>query len=244
MDNILNNLNKNDKTLVKNVLDKYKRYEKTSVSTYTNFLDIREYKLVTDILKRLKISFNTYVFSSECEKRIIYFGGYEYFVTIYKISINGITHSDVLGTLFSIGYEPNIIGDIFVNEDNIYLTNLTRLNTFLETNLLMIKNKRVNLEIVNNIEVGSNRFKTLKIIVPSYRIDAVVSKLAHLSRNEVNKYIKDKYVLLNYMEVKNPNKIVDIGDVISIRRVGKFIISQEIAKTKKDNIFLEVMKYN
>ena len=184
------------KTLVKNVLDKYKKYEKTNISTYTNFLDMREYKLVTDILKRLKIEFNTYVSSVECEKSIIYFGEYEDFVSIYKISIDSITHKDILGTLFSIGYVPNIIGDIFVHKDKVYLTNLTRLNSFLETNLYMIKNKRVELEKVDELEVNEDRFIDLKIVIPSYRLDVIVSKLAHLSRSDVNKYIKDKAFIL------------------------------------------------
>ena len=65
-----------------------------------------------------------------------------------------------------------------------------------------------------------------------------------IRRSDVNKYIKDKLVLLNYVEVLNPNKIVNIGDIISIRKVGKFIISKELAKSRKDNIFLEVKKYN
>lgn len=244
MDSVLNYLDKDDKTLIKNILDKYKKYEKTNVSTYTNFLDMREYKLATDILKKLKIQYNVYTSSIECEKNIIYFGNYENFVTIYQIDLDGVTHSDVLGTLFSIGYEPNIIGDIFVLKNKIYLTNLTRLNGFLETNLYMIKNKRIELKIVNSMEINEDRFINLKIVIPSYRLDVIVSKLAHLSRNDVNKYIKDKLVLLNYAEATNPNKIVNIGDIISIRKVGKFIISQELAKSRKDNIFLEVKKYN
>lgn len=244
MDSLLNNLNKEDRMLIRNIIDKYKKYEKSKINTYTNFLDMREYKLATDILKKLKIEFNSYITSSDCEKSIIYFGEYNNFVTIYKIDIEGITHRDVLGTLFSLGYEPNIIGDIFVLKDKVYITNLTRLNSFLENSLYMIKNKRVNLEIVDHIEINEDRFIDMKIVVPSYRLDAIVSKLAHLSRNDVNKYIRDKLVLLNYIEVANPNKIVSIGDVISIRKVGKFIISEEIAKSKKDNIFLIVKKYN
>lgn len=39
-------LNKEDKILVSNVLDKYKKYEKTNISTYTNFLDMRQSKMI------------------------------------------------------------------------------------------------------------------------------------------------------------------------------------------------------
>lgn len=108
----------------------------------------------------------------------------------------------------------------------------------------MIKNKRVELEKTLNIVLREDRFIYLKIVIPSYRIDAIVSKLAHTSRNDVLKLIKDKMVLLNMQEISEPNKIVNIGDIISIRRVGKFIINKELYKSRKDNYFIEIKKYN
>ena len=149
-----------------------------------------------------------------------------------------------MGTLFSIGYDIDTIGDIFVNDDNIYITNLTRLNSFLESCLYSIKNKRVELKMADEIILKTDRFITLKIVIPSYRLDVIVSKLAHVSRNDSIKVINDNMVLLNYEEVTNKNKIVNIGDIISIRKVGKFIINKELLVSKKDNYLVEIKKYN
>lgn len=244
-DNILKRIiKKEDKILVKNVIDKYLKYEKTGINTYTNFLDLRQYKLVTDVLKSEKISYNTYKVCDECEKVIIYFGSYDNYVTIYSFESHDVKHKDVLGTLFSLGYNIDTIGDIFVNNDYVYFTNLSRLNPFLETNLYMIKNNRIELKKVDSIILNDDRFISLKIVISSYRLDVIVSKLGHLSRSDSIKYINDGLVLLNYEEVKNKNKLVNIGDIISIRKIGKFKIENELLKSKKDNYLIDVKKYN
>ena len=163
--------NKEDKLLVSKILDKYIKYTNTNISTYSNFLDVRQFDLVKNILTKLKIIYNTYKAFELSEKVIIYFGEYEDYVTIYKVRCRDIKHSDVLGTLFSLGYDIDTIGDIIVNEDEIYITNLTRLNYFIETNLYMIKNKRITLEKVDEIIITGERFIDMTMIVSSFRID-------------------------------------------------------------------------
>jgi RNA-binding protein YlmH len=107
-------LMKEDKMLVSSVIDKYIKHDKTGINTYTNFLDPRKQQILSNILKYMKVDYHTYKPSEECEKSIIYFGEYDNFITIYKLDISGIKHSDVLGTLFSIGLDIDTIGDIFV----------------------------------------------------------------------------------------------------------------------------------
>lgn len=235
---------KEDKMLISNILDKYLKYDKTGISTYTNFLDIRMLKLAEDTLKFAKVKYEVYKPNDFCEKSIIYFGKYEDFVTIYKIVISDITHSDILGTLFSVGLDTDTIGDIFTEEDCIYITNLTKLNTFLESSLYTIKNRKVKLDIVNEMILMKERFVTLNLTIPSYRLDVIISKLAHLNREKSAKYITDRLVLINYSEVTNINKTIKIGDVISIRKVGKFVFENDLFKTKSGNYVIEIKKYN
>lgn len=233
-----------NKFLIDDILDKYNRYLKNGRGISTNFLNIKELNIVKKVLDNKKINYNIYILNEYQEKYIIYFGDYNDYVTIYKFKNNNLSHKDVLGTLFSIGYNSSIIGDIFVEEDVIYITNLTRLNTYLENNLVIIKNNYIELEKTNEINLKEDRFIIFKIIIPSYRLDAIVSKLANTSREKSNNLIKDKLVLVNYEEITNTSKIINIGDIISIRKVGKFIINKEISKSKKDNYFIEVKKYN
>ena len=236
-------MDKEDKIIVSNILDKYIKYNKTNISTYTNFLDQRRLKLVEDTLKYLKIDYNIYINNDYLEKAIIYFGEYEDFITIYQID-GKFEHKDILGTLFSLGLDYDLIGDIVVEENYVYFTSLTRLNDLIDNNFNMIKNKYIKPKKVNEMIITKDKFNNFNIIISSMRLDCIVSKLANLGRNDAVKYINDGFVLLNYKECKNIKKQVFEGDIISIRKVGKFKIRNEEKKTKKDNILLNISKYN
>ena len=236
-------MDKEDKIIVSNILDKYIKYNKTNISTYTNFLDQRRLKLVEDTLKYLKIDYNIYINNDYLEKAIIYFGEYEDFITIYQID-GKFEHKDILGTLFSLGLDYDLIGDIAVEENYAYFTSLTRLNDLIDNNFNMIKNKYIKPKKVNEMIITKDKFNNFNIIISSMRLDCIVSKLANLGRNDAVKYINDGFVLLNYKECKNIKKQVFEGDIISIRKIGKFKIRNEEKKTKKDNILLNISKYN
>lgn len=236
-------MDKEDKIVVSNVIDKYIKYNKTNISTYTNFLDQRRLKLVEDTLKYLKIDYNIYKNNDYLEKAIIYFGKYEDFITIYQID-GTFEHKDILGTLFSLGLDYDLIGDIVIEDNYAYFTSLTRLNELIDQNLNMIKNNYIKPKKVSEMIITKDKFVDFNIIVSSMRLDCIVSKLANMGRVETSKFINDGFVLLNYKECKNIKKQVLEGDILSIRKTGKFIIRNEEKKTKKDNILLNVSKYN
>lgn len=237
------NYNKEDKILLGNIIDKYKSYQKSGKSTYSNFLNMRQAKLITEYLNNQKISYSIYQPYPFLEKVIIYFGEYEDFVTFYKVNISDITHSQILGTLFSLGLDNDLIGDIFVEDDCFYYTNLTKMNSFLEESLIMIKNTLITLEKTDEIILLKKHFETLKVLVSSMRIDCVVSKLTSKSRSQVNTMFADKMILLNYDEVGKTNIILKEGDILSIRKFGKYKIGSFLGYTKKDNMVLEIIKY-
>ena len=241
---VLKNIrDKEDKVVVSNTIDKYIKYEKSGISTYTNFLDPRKLSLIESILKNQKIKYNVYKPNEFLEKSIIFFGDYEYFITIFQID-GTFKHKDILGTLFSLGLDFDTIGDIIIEDDYAYITNLTRLNEVIEKNLNIINNTYIKTKKVDNMIITKDKFKELNIIVASMRLDCIVSKLGNMGRGEAQKFITDGFVLLNYKECKNIKQIVFENDVVSIRKNGKYIILNTEKKTKKDNILLNVKKYN
>ena len=50
--------------------------------------------------------------------------------------------------------------------------------------------------------------------------------------------------MISFADVKKDNFKDTKNDIISIRKVGKFIIGKEEKRTKKDNIVLSIKKYN
>jgi len=234
---------KQDRLLLSTTLDKYNKYKKSNINTSTNFLNEYEYKFLCNSLKHLNIDFNTYSVNDYCSKVIIYFGKYDNFITTYKID-NSFTHREILGTLFSIGYTYDMIGDIITDNNVTYITNLTKYNHILINDLISINKTNIKLIEIDNFNINKDKFIELDIIIPSYRLDVIVSKLCNLSRNKVTELIKDKKVLLNYKECIDTSKLLKYEDILSIRGYGKFIIKEEILTTKKNNFMIKICKYN
>lgn len=244
MKEYLNKINdKQDRLLLSTTLDKYNKYKKSNINTSTNFLNEYEYKFLCNSLKYLNIDFNTYSVNDYCSKVIIYFGEYDNFITTYKID-NNFTHREILGTLFSLGYTYDMIGDIITDNDVTYITNLTKYNHILINDLISINKTNIKLIEIDNFNINKDKFIELDIIIPSYRLDVIVSKLCNLSRNKVTELIKGKKILLNYKECIDTSKLLKYDDILSIRGYGKFIIKDEILTTKKNNFMIKICKYN
>lgn len=239
-----NQLAKQDKILISNMIDKYEIYKKSGRSTCSNFLNSCELNLVISYLNHYHIPYSIYEPYSFLEKKIVYFGEYNNFVTFYQISApNELSHSQVLGSLFSIGFNENTIGDIFIEKGICYYTNLTKMNNYLEENLSSIGHQIVKLNKIEEINLQENHFELFTILVSSMRLDNIVSKITSQSRSQVSQLFLDKRVLLNYGEIKNTSISLKENDILSIRKVGKFKVGKQQGITKKENIILEIYKY-
>ena len=169
----------------------------------------------------------------------------KYSITIYHgICKYPVRHPEVLGSLFQIGLHTNTIGDIVVEDNEFYFTNLTRLNSFVEDNLVNIGKQKVTLNKIDIISLTKERYQKITIVVNSMRLDTVISRLANISRNGALEKLKNKEIFVNFQEVMKPTYLLKEQDILSIRRVGKFKIGKILQETRKNKILLEIKKYN
>lgn len=218
-----------------------KNVEKIIMGKETNFLDYNMQELVKRKLG--KISYNVYKPYQDSEK-VIYYTQDLPKVLLYEIKANSLKHQDILGTLFSLGIDSSMYGDILIIDNHYYIYILEIMENYLLLNLNMIKNQRIEL-IKKNIDDLKNyerTYENIELIVSSVRLDNVVAKLTCLSRDNAIKKIKDREVLVNYSEVKY-NYNLNIDDIISIRKYGKYKYMGIVNKTKKNNLIIEVKKY-
>lgn len=235
---------KQDKILRDNVLDKYYSYLSNKRKTSTNFFNSFDIDKITRFLDNKNIEYGVYDKYPFLEKKIIYFGEYDNYITIFKAKKSDkIKHSNILGTLFSLGLTDDVIGDIIVMDDYFYLTTLTRLSSFIKNNLTIINGERIELLEETDIVLNKDRFLKMKLLVSSMRVDTIVSKITNTNRLKVNSMIKDNIILANYNTVKSSSLILKNNDILSIRKYGKYIIKNIIGTTKKNNLVLEIEKY-
>ncbi len=239
-----NGFAKEDRILISSILDKYRRYKRTGLPQSSHFLNPYEEKLVTRVLEEKKIPYDLVRCHALCENGVIVFGDQESPITVYWVETDGtVEHRDVLGTLFSIGMEKGTIGDILVEKTGFYLTNLTKMNSFLEENLYQIKKQLVTLKKVPKIELTESHFQEIDLIVSSMRLDQIVSRLSNQSRSMTKKVLQEKKVIVNYREIEDLSYLLKEGDILSIRGVGKFKIQGKKSDTKKQKEIIEVWKY-
>ena len=86
-------------------------------------------------------------------------------------------------------------------------------------------------------------YEEIELLVSSERMDTVLSRLLNMNRNQIKEKMKQKEILFNYEWINQPSKILQEGDIFSIRRYGKYKYKGIIGTTKKGNFVVKCLKY-
>ncbi len=210
---------------------------------YTNFLNPKDFMLVKGKLH--KNEYKIFELYKDSNKVILYKKEIPN-IKLYKIVTDiELRHQDILGTIFSLGVNEDMFGDIFKHQGNYYLFLEQTLEDYFKYNLIEIKNNKIEL-IETDIEI-SNEFKQeynkKEYIVTSLRIDNIVSTITNQSRNQVLEKFKNNEIILNYQEEIKPTRILKENDIFSIKRYGKFKFSKILKETKKGSLIIEILEY-
>lgn len=157
-----------------------------------------------------------------------------------------LTHQDILGALMGIGIERDKTGDIHMKENIIQLFISDPLGEFVSQNLTKINKYDVKAVVVDydKIMVAEPVFIPMDIIIPSMRLDAVIHTIYKLSRSEASAFIKAQKVKINHQLALKPAANIKVGDVVSVRSKGRFMVEMITGTTKKGNMKLKVKKFS
>ena len=216
--------------------------EKVLYSNSTNFVEIKYLNRVKKELKNVK--YNIYEPFSGATKIILYNKMPN--IKIYEIvSSNDLRHQDILGTLYSLNISDEMFGDVVIWNDRYFIIVLECVENYVLSNLLRIKNVPVEL-----IEKDNNYLKDYKqeyeecvAIVPSLRMDVVISKIINTSRGNTLEKIKNNEIYLNYELLTKPTYSLKENDIFSIRKYGKYKFIGIVNETKKGSLVIKYLKY-
>lgn len=160
---------------------------------------------------------------------------------IPKSDIKEITHRHVLGTLMSFGIKRDVVGDILINEEKIYIFTTTDMQDFIKENLYKINGVGVDTYISKPSEVVKIDSSVEKLInTPSLRLDAVISKALNKARSDAAELIEKGLVQINHIETTNNSYFLKPNDLISIRHFGRIEFIEVVNTTKKDRLVIKV----
>ena len=203
--------------------------EKVLYSNSTNFVEIKYLNRVKKELKNVK--YNIYEPFIGATKIILYNKMPN--IKIYEIvSSNDLRHQDILGTLYSLNISDEMFGDVVIWNNRYFIIILSSIDNYIKSNLTSIKNSKVDLIERDPYYLRNYKqeYEECIIIVPSIRVDVIVSKIINSSRSNALEKIKNGDIYLNYELLTKPTYMLKENDIFSIRKYGKYKFLGEINK--------------
>ncbi len=253
---ILNKYNeKDEKIFASNILDKIAKYEKTGLIITTNFLDMNEFKISTEILDKFKVKYKVFSLKETLEKKCIalipeYNDDYDFSciscLKVLSTSNFKLLHKDYMGSIYNIGITEDMIGDIIVLENYTYIFVMTKVLEFILLNYTKVGNSKIKTEVmnINSLEDLMHNFEDINIIVPSNRVDTILAHVYKLSRSEVESKISKNELYINSKCITSKTYALKENDIVSFRKCGKFKYNDVVKKTKTGNLVIKIIVYN
>lgn len=263
---ILNNIsNEEDRILVSKLLDKIEQSNKRNSVEYTEFLNLSQRQLLEKIL--IKLKFSNYVATggynnAERTALIIYpnkleelFNNNQFsFDTIFGViriilpnELKGMYfHRDYLGAIIKIGLKREKVGDIITCKDGADIIALKEAEGYIIQGLKQLKRfskAEFEQENLDDLNVEEPKTKVFNVIIPSMRLDSILSEALRTSRAKASEIIKEERVFINHELVTKGAKELKNEDIITVRGKGRFKVGNILNTTKKGNIILEVTKF-
>lgn len=255
--------NSEDKLLVSKTLDKLKFCETRNQITNTNFVDIRQKNILIALLESIDFSNYIYyggfdnaertmfIFYPEKLTENIVMENIDNIMTCINIELpkelwNTYTHRNYLGGIMKLGIEREKIGDIIVSDSGANVITCTDISNSLTDLLFSLKRfskSKINIISTQAIKSPEIKKEEITLIVPSLRLDSIVANLAHTSRNKALELILSERVLVNFETATKSSKLLNYGDIITIRGKGRFEICSLKATSKNGNLIVVVNKF-
>ena len=252
-----------DKLCLSQVLDKIEFCESREKLEYTDFLDMYQVALAKTFMK--KIEFENYILyggfeNAERNVLIIYpekynmnmvEKNYSKIIKVIRISLGDeekgkYSHRNYLGGIVKLGMKREKVGDILVSDDGADILVKDESTETLKQELgTLTRFENAKIDIVGLQELKEQEIKVeeLNIIVPSLRLDNFVSDLARTSRSKAVQIIDSERVFINGQNETKASKQVKLGDVITIRGKGRFIVKEFGGNTRSGRTVVKVEKY-
>ncbi len=154
-------------------------------------------------------------------------------------------HRDYLGALMNLGIRREKFADLILQGDLCYIPMVPEIMDYVLENLVKVGNNGVSVREAELTELTSIRreYEEFMILVPSLRLDALVSEITKKSRSQSDELVKAGQVQVNYVETKQRSENVKTGDILTIRGYGKFRIGESAGESKKGRLRLTILKY-
>lgn len=157
---------------------------------------------------------------------------------------DSLSHRDFLGSFMALCLKREVIGDIVTGEGitQVFATEIAARDILSSVSKIGRVGVKVTDERPFELE-NIRKFKDISGTVASLRSDCIVSLAANISRENAARLIRSERVEVNHLPLCSVSAELKVGDIISIRGSGRYIISGINGLTKKNRIHINLCKY-
>ena len=244
-------LKKDEELFKKRLIELDNNAYSKGIPVFSDFLNLYE----QSVFHQLKyISRHTLYGGYDGAERVIaifHDGEYEYspIVCIKISSINPkysekLSHRDYLGSILGLGIDRSKVGDILLFDGFAYVFVIDKISDYIVDNLTRVKNTPVNVACCyDETAFKEPDLKEITGSISSLRLDTVLSLAFGMSRSKVITFINDGVVFVNGRIVTTNSFSISDGDIISVRHLGRVKFDTVLGNTKKDRLFVRILKY-
>ena len=158
----------------------------------------------------------------------------------------GLGHRDILGSLMGLGITREKVGDILLPGPGVcQVVALREALPILLSQWEGAGRWKVRLEAIplDRLTPKPAQVKTIRDTVATPRLDAVLAAGFSLSRSKAAGYISAGKVAVNHRECLKSDKLVEEGDVLTCRGLGKCVVKEVPGQSKKGRTMLVLERY-
>ncbi len=240
--------------LVSHLSDCARRAERIGARVYTGFLDPAQAGLARAAANAQRVPLELFGGYADAERVVAGFGwddgaGAWPVVALearWDARFSSCEHRDILGSLMALGVERECFGDILIDADGAraIVFALERMQSYLEANWTQAGRAGLRVRRLDDAgELPAPRGETRRVTVQSPRLDAVLAAVYNLSRAEAQRVVRSGRVRVSFLECDAIDRLLEPGDVVSARGLGRFRLLEEHGRTRRDRLGLAVFKY-
>ena len=155
-----------------------------------------------------------------------------------------LTHRDFLGSFMALGVQRDVVGDILVGEGVCVTFLREEMGEYFLQNIQKIGRVGVKGSLAWEGPLpGAREFLPMSGVVASERLDCLIAFTCRTSREKAAGLITAGMVSVNHRETLSVSQRVKEGDLLSVRRQGRFLVDQLGPLTSKGRLVVKCRKY-
>ena len=148
--------------------------------------------------------------------------------------------------MLNYGLKREKVGDILVSNEGADIIVVEDFSEILKKELPTLtrfEKSKITIKEISDIRKKEIKIEEISIIVPSLRLDNIVSDLAKTSRSKAAQIINQERVFINGQNETKLSKSIKLKDIITIRGKGRFVIKEFTGKKKRKRKKKKKKKY-